>query len=176
MAIVNSYPMGTPKGGDLLIGTSVPAIGTNEKATTRNFGVEDVAALVSRGFLEVTKTLTNAEWKALPTTSIIVVPGVTGKYIQVVSAYVSFIYASPSFAFTADLALSNTTTLPNFNGDGIQARIPQSFEDIDGNEVAVFELEATKPALSLPLRFGTLGTATNAGGGTIAITVRYQVI
>ena len=176
MAIANSYPMGTPKSGDLLLGTSVPAIGTNEKATTKNFGVEEVAALVSRGFLEATKTLTNAEWIALPTTSIIVVPAVTGKRIQVVSAYVSFIYASSSFTFTSNLALSNTTTLPNFNGDSIQATIPQSFEDIDNNEVAVFGLEATKPTLSAPLRFGTLGTATNAGGGTIAITVRYQVI
>ena len=176
MAIVNSYPMGTPKSADLLLGTSVPAPGTNEKATTKNFGIEDIAALTSRGFLEVTKTLTNAEWIALKTTGVIIVPAVTGKRIQVISAYANFIYASPSFTFASDLVLSNATTLANLNGDDIQARIPQSFEDIDGNEIAVFGLEATKPTLSAPLRFGTLNTATNTGGGTIAITVRYQVI
>ena len=60
MAIANSYPMGTPKSSDLLLGTSVPEYGSTEKPTTRNFGVEAVAALVNRGYIEVTKVLTNA--------------------------------------------------------------------------------------------------------------------
>ena len=47
MAIVNSYPMGTPKSADLLLGTSVPAPGTNEKATTKNFSLSQVGALVN---------------------------------------------------------------------------------------------------------------------------------
>jgi len=176
MAIANSYPMGTPKSEDLLIGTSVPTPGTNEKATTKNFGVEAVAALVSRGYIEVTKVLTNAEWLALPTAGVIVVPAVTGKYIQVTSAYASFIYATSSFFFSSDLVLSNATTLATLNSTTIQAKVPQSFEDIDSNEIAVFELEAAKPTLSAPIRLGTLSSATNTGGGTIAITVRYQVI
>ena len=50
MAIANSYPMGTPKSGDLLLGTSTPAINTNEKPTTRNFGIGDVASLINTGF------------------------------------------------------------------------------------------------------------------------------
>ena len=50
MAIANSYPMGTPKAADLLIGTSVPTPGTNEKATTRNFGIEDVSSLFNLGY------------------------------------------------------------------------------------------------------------------------------
>ena len=176
MAIVNSYPMGTPKSADLLLGTSTPAPGSNEKATTKNFGIEAVAALTSRGFLEVTKALTNAEWIALPATGIIVVPAVTGKRIQVISAYASFTYAASSFFFSSDLVLSNATTLGNLTSDTIQARIPQSFEDLDSNDLAIFGLEATKPTVSAPLRFGTVSPATNTGGGTIAITVRYQVI
>jgi len=51
MAIANSYPMGTPKSGDLLLGTSVPAIGTNEKATTKNFGLESIGSLINAGFV-----------------------------------------------------------------------------------------------------------------------------
>lgn len=47
MAIANSYPMGTPKSDDLLLGTSVPEAGTNEKATTRNFSLSQVGALVN---------------------------------------------------------------------------------------------------------------------------------
>jgi hypothetical protein len=44
MAIANSYPMGTPKSSDLLLGTSVPLPGTDEKATTRNFSMSQVGA------------------------------------------------------------------------------------------------------------------------------------
>ena len=47
MAIANSYPMGTPKSSDLLLGTSVPNANTDEKATTRNFSISQVGALVN---------------------------------------------------------------------------------------------------------------------------------
>ena len=47
MAIANSYPMGTPKSSDLLLGTSVPNPNTDEKATTRNFSLSQVGALVN---------------------------------------------------------------------------------------------------------------------------------
>jgi len=47
MAIANSYPMGTPKSSDLLLGTSVPNPNTDEKATTRNFSMSQVGALVN---------------------------------------------------------------------------------------------------------------------------------
>ena len=176
MAIANSYPMGTPKSGDLLLGTSVPTPNTNEKATTRNFGVEAVAALVNRGYIEVTKVLTNAEWIALPTTGIVVVPGVASKRIQVLSAYARFNYTFPAFFFTSDLVLTSSAVSSTLTGEGIQARVPQDFEDIDGDEVAILVLEACAPLLGTPLYFGTLSTATNTGGGTVSITVRYTLI
>ena len=176
MAIANSYPMGTPKSGDLLLGTSVPTPNTNEKATTRNFGVEAVAALVNRGYIEVTKVLTNAEWVDLPTTAIAVVPAVTSKHIQVLSAYARFNYATSAFFFTSDLVLAGSAVLSTLTGDYIQARVPQDFEDIDGDEVAILGLEACAPSLGTSLYFGTLSTATNTGGGIVSITVRYTLI
>lgn len=57
MAIANSYPMGTPKSADLLLGTSVPAPGTNEKATTKNFSVSDVSSLINLGYTVYTAAL-----------------------------------------------------------------------------------------------------------------------
>jgi hypothetical protein len=67
MAIANSYPMGTPKSDDLLLGTSVPSPGTNEKATTRNFSLSQVGTLVNTvnlGYTNyvalITQTGTNA--------------------------------------------------------------------------------------------------------------------
>ena len=177
MAIANSYPMGTPKSGDLLLGTSVPTPNTNEKATTKNFGVEAVAALVNRGYIEVTKVLTNAEWIALPTTGIAVVPAVTSKHIQVLSAYATFTsVAGDYFYFTSDLILTSSASSPNLNSDQIQARIPQSLEGADDTVQTIFGLEACQPGLSLPLYFGTPTTATNTGGGTVSITVRYTLI
>ena len=176
MAIANSYPMGTPKSGDLLLGTSVPTPNTNEKATTKNFGVEAVAALVNRGYIEVTKVLTNAEWIALPTTAIAVVPAVTSKHIQVLSAYATFTsVAGDYFYFTSDLILTNRTSSPNLNSAQIQARIPQNLEGADDTVQTIFELEACQPNL-LALYFSTLSTATNSGGGTVSITVRYTLI
>ena len=50
MAIANSYPMGTPKSADLLLGTSTPAPNTDEKATTRNFSLSQVGSLINAGF------------------------------------------------------------------------------------------------------------------------------
>ena len=176
MAIANSYPMGTPKSGYLLLGTSVPTPNTDEKATTRNFGVEAVAALVNRGYIEVTKVLTNAEWIALPTTGIVVIPGVASKRIQVLSAYARFNYATSAFFFTSDLVLAGSAVLSTLTGDSIQARVPQDFEDIDGDDLAILGLEACSPLLGTPLYFGTLSTATNTGGGTVSITVRYTLI
>ena len=48
MAIANSYPMGTPKSSDLLLGTSVPRVGIDEKATTKNFSISEVITLATR--------------------------------------------------------------------------------------------------------------------------------
>ena len=175
MAIANSYPMGTPKSGDLLLGTSIPDYGSNEKPSTRNFSISDVTTLATQGYAEVTKVISNAEWIALPTTSIIVVPAVASKRIQVLFAYARFSAADPAYLFSSPLVLSGTAVLDNLNGDNIQASIPQSFQDFD-QEVIVFGLEATKPSLSAPIRFGTLSTATNSGSGTVSVTVRYQVI
>ena len=177
MAIANSYPMGTPKSGDLLLGTSVPRVGIDEKATTRNFGVEALATLVNRGYTEITKTLTNAEWIALPTTGIVVVPSVLGKFIQVLSARAVFTSATAdAFFFTSNLTLSSRSTISTLSLDDIQAMIPQDLEDADGITLMTFGLQGSRPSMSTPLYFDTLSTATNSGGGTVSITVRYTLI
>lgn len=50
MATANSYPVGTPKAADLLLGTSVPNPGTDEKATTKNFSVSELGPIVNGGY------------------------------------------------------------------------------------------------------------------------------
>ncbi len=46
MAIINSYPKGTPKAEDLLIGTEVPQEYSGKKGVTKNFKITDIANLV----------------------------------------------------------------------------------------------------------------------------------
>ena len=47
MSILQSYPKGTPKKGDYIIGTSIPTAGSDEMPTTRNFSVDAVAAIAN---------------------------------------------------------------------------------------------------------------------------------
>jgi hypothetical protein len=73
MAIANSYPLGTPKSSDLLLGTSVPSPGTNEKATTKNFSISQVGALVNTvnlGYTNYVALITQAGTNA-PTAKIL---------------------------------------------------------------------------------------------------------
>ena len=69
MAIANSYPIGTPKASDLLLGTSVPTTNTDEKATTKNFSMSQVGALVNTVNLGYTSYVVelNAAAGAVPT-------------------------------------------------------------------------------------------------------------
>ena len=180
MAIANSYPMGTPKSGDLLLGTSVPRVGIDEKATTRNFSISEVITLATKNYVEVTKTLTNAEWLALATTAITVVPAQVGRTI-ITQAYLTVLgyptTPSATMNWNEDLVLGAQTSYSNINADSIQAKIPSSFGDTDTlGQIDVFALNATTPSLNSAITFGVVDTATIVGTGFVSITVRYQVI
>jgi hypothetical protein len=47
MSILQSYPKGTPKKEDYIIGTSIPPVNSDEKPTTRNFSVANIAAFAN---------------------------------------------------------------------------------------------------------------------------------
>lgn len=178
MAIANSYPMGTPKSTDLLLGTSVPVVGTDEQATTRNFSISAVATLATQGYLEVTKTISNAEWLALPTTSIDLIPAPgTGKVIKVLAATLKFNYATSSFFFPGDIIIGSGTTSANTNAH--QCSLPGDggaggFDDIDGDATISLATKNAEITLNSPLRMAR-STGTS-GGGTLDVILRYQVI
>ena len=63
MSILQSYPKGTPKADDLLLGTSTPLENTNDLPITQNFSVSDVASFAnsySLGYTVYTALLTQA--------------------------------------------------------------------------------------------------------------------
>ena len=176
MAIANSYPMGTPKSSDLLLGTSVPDVGSTEKATTRNFSISEVVTLATKNYVEVTKTISNAEWLALATTSVQIVPSPgTGKFTQVLLAYVKWKHAGDSFTFSEPLNLSNGTTGAS-NNLTTQGVLPQAYEDIDGDTTQIFTISGSDTSANAAINFGCPSATTLAGGGSLAITIRYQVI
>ena len=176
MAIANSYPMGTPKSGDLLLGTSIPDYGSNEKPSTRNFSISDVTTLATQGYAEVTKVISNAEWLALATTSVQIVPSPgTGKFTQVLLAYVKWKHAGDEFTFSQPLNLANGTTGAS-NNLTIQGVLPQAYEDIDGDTTQIFTISGSDTSANAAINFGCPSATTLAGGGSLAITIRYQVI
>ena len=63
MSILQSYPKGTPKADDLLLGTNVPLENTNDLPITQNFSVSDVASFAnsySLGYTVYTALITQA--------------------------------------------------------------------------------------------------------------------
>lgn len=63
MSIIQSYPKGTPKKEDYVIGTSIPTAGSDEMPTTRNFlvgSIVDLASSTSLGYTVYTALLTQA--------------------------------------------------------------------------------------------------------------------
>ena len=73
MSILQSYPKGTPKADDLLLGTKTPPANTNDLPITQNFSVSDVASFAnsySLGYTVYTAQLT-AGAGAVPTATIL---------------------------------------------------------------------------------------------------------
>ena len=73
MSILQSYPKGTPKADDLLLGTKTPPANTNDLPITQNFSVSDVASFAnsySLGYTVYTAQLATGAG-AVPTATIL---------------------------------------------------------------------------------------------------------
>lgn len=66
MAQIITYPKGTPKNADYLLGTSTPATNTDDLPVTKNFAISDVSKLVNKGYKSFSALITQ-ELSAQPT-------------------------------------------------------------------------------------------------------------
>lgn len=66
MAQIITYPKGTPKNADYLLGTSTPTTNTDNLPVTKNFAISDVSKLVNKGYKSFSALITQ-EVAAQPT-------------------------------------------------------------------------------------------------------------
>ncbi len=60
MAQIITYPKGTPKNADYLLGTSTPATNTDDLPVTKNFAISDVSKLVNKGYKDYVFSFTQS--------------------------------------------------------------------------------------------------------------------
>ena len=176
MATAGSYPVGTPKDGDYLLGTSVPLPDeTDKKPQTKNFSIGSIVTFATQNYVEVTKSISNAEWLALKTTSVEIVPAQgVGTVVQVLTAHAKWTHTGANFAFNQPLTLGNGTT--GAVGVTTQGTLPITYTGIDADTTQIFTISGANASLNSPINFGCVSSATLTGGGTLQVTVRYQVI
>jgi len=167
MAIIYGYPTGTPTINDNVLGTQVDPV--TEENKTVQFNIGQMNSLSTSNFLESTTTLTNAQWIALNTTSVELVPTQgAGKYIKVLAASVFFNYATTNMDFDSviNIKISGATisqaSLVDFGVTPITANTVYS-SAISGGVIPFGGLIIT-------------GGGTTSGDGTVQVKIRYQVL
>ena len=168
MAIIYSYPTGTPNGTDYLIGTQTDPI--TEENRTLQFSITQVATLATQGYLESTTTITNAQLTALEgATDVILVttPG-PGKAIKILELSVFLDYTAPVFTFASDILVSiNAVTL---------GTIPLAIGQSSADTVYSVAPDAGILAADTALLLTTAGAVGGGGGSSMQVKVRYQIL
>ena len=135
MAIAQSYPLGTPKTNDLLVGTSIPAANTNDKPSTRNFSVGDVIALAPGSSIISSKVaITGDRLSTISTNALKIIEAPVGspnEVIELISVTIkSDLNPAPdgsSINYAADLIITPAFAPPD--GPSWQYNITQNFLD-----------------------------------------------
>ena len=165
MAIIYGYPTGTPTINDNVLGTQVDPV--TEENKTVQFNIGQMNTLAANNYLESTITITTAQWLALSTSSLELVPNQgAGKYIKVLSASIFFDYVSTNLTFAQALVIRN-------NGGNAQVTIPTSLSPVTTDVVYSANVVAAQ------LGIGSLiisTTGATAGNGSVQIKIRYQVL
>jgi len=168
MAIIYTYPQASPASADQLIGTQIDPI--TEENKTVQFTIGSISSLSTQGYLEKTITLTNAQWLALNATPVelVAAPGAT-KAIKILAFSMFFDYAASNFTFSADIqakidSTAVASTLAYGTTSPIAADTITTLEPLGGIKLPL------NKALKLH------GGGTTAGGGSVQVKVRYQVL
>jgi len=186
MAITSSYPVGTVKINDLLLGTSVPATDQESLPVTRNFSVADVLALGGApNILTATALVTNAQLLTLGTVPVEILPGVTG-YIYEILGITTFAKNSGGSGDSYNWSASGDGV---FYGQGFTAvdhrlEVPTAQLPVGGFSIDASAFAGTpiagryrlNAALRLSTTLGVDPTAVLSPSATWTINVTYRLI
>jgi hypothetical protein len=167
MAIIYSYPVGTPTAKDNLLGTQVNPV--TEENKTVQFPIGSVGTLLTQGYIETTVALTAAQLNALQATDVqlIAAPG-ANQYIRVLDASFYFDYVAPQYTFAAS-PTAEIGTIPFFTIPG--NRLSAAVDTVHAMTLVAGDITANT---ALVLKTG--GTVTGSGNGTLQIKIRYQIL
>ena len=183
MSILQSYPKGTPKKGDYIIGTSIPPANSDEMPTTRNFTVDSIASLGNApNIVTTTFTVTDAQLRTLGTTDVTLLTlagdSGDGEYLQLISASIlpgggvlgsSYTWdAAGAFISWSDVAANNKIIIP-------QSQLPNGSGALQGPYTIAAENGSYRRGGDLKL--GTAADPVIAGtpNGTLTINLTYRL-
>ena len=186
MAITSSYPVGTVKINDLLLGTSVPATDQESLPVTRNFSVTDVLALGGAPNIVTAKVVvTNAQLLTLGTVPVGILPVVTG-YIYEILGITTFATNSGANGASYNWSASGDGV---FYGQGFTAldhrlEVPTAQLPVGGFSVDASAFVGTpiagryrtSAALRLSTTLGVDPTVVLSPNATWTINVTYRLI
>ena len=172
MAIIYSYPTGTPNGTDYLIGTQTDPI--TEENRTLQFSITQVATLATQGYLESTTTITKAQWQALQATDVVLVAAPGGaQYIKVLDLSALFVpeTVTPVTMAFGDISIGTTASASTTKA---QALLPVGISGITTTTVYSAQVIASIIDAGQALIIGTQAGTT--GNGSLQVKVRYQIL
>jgi len=167
MAQIYSYPTVAPLTSDLIIGSRPDLL--NDTQVTYNFQVGAISTLVANsGISEITVSVTNAQWLALQTSDVTLLPSPgAGLFIKVISASILFDFTVNNFTFASPLVISAGQAQFSV----AQAASPVSFD-------SVYTLAPTEALINAnaPLLLTTAGAIGQTAQGTVKVKLRYQIL
>jgi hypothetical protein len=174
MANIPSYQIRTPKVNDLLVGTSVPATGSNEVQQTCNFTVESIATLTNLGYVEVTKQLTQQQWLGLGTTAVEIIPVQnTGKKVQILSAFLRL--GGDAVLFTANKYIYLSPFASQNSGDyRVQAKAV-AFQALSSS-IVTMSVQGAVVENNGAIYINADSPDSTVDGAEWSVTVRYKLI
>jgi len=179
MAQIVTYPTGTPKDGDYLIGTSVPPVNSDENPKTRNFAISSVLGLASTSYIKTEKIIVStAELKSLggPAKILIDNPGPDKNIIQLYGV----VFEVTGNAALNNLAFANDLEITSKSSAGVtpfKYVIPQAIANDSPGTFYIPSLTAgeTEFGSKLVLTTSSAPTETGTAVTTMNIWITYRI-
>ena len=166
MAIIYTYPSGTPSASDNILGTQVDPI--TEENKTVQFGIQDVANLATNNYLETTVTVTSAQLLALNGADVTLIAA------QGANTYIKILLVT-SFLDYESIRYTATQPLNVSVGGNTAASIPTAQYDTAADRVYSPAISSIALAENSAVFLTTDASPTN-GNSPLKLKIRYQVL